>query len=239
MAVFAARPAELAVADSPSSSPEVIEAGLLSSLDHANFLKRSEGIETLRAMLKENDGALPVKNLKRLFGLLKARLDDPSWNVAHQCTQLLAEIISSQGDADYLPQLLAAVLPQLVDNLGDSKLLIRKESLSTLAVLARSRHLRAVVAALVRHGLLNSDVRRGLQAREVFTRAPWTEHVARAGLLLLFFFSFCLPRPHGNQFTRSVASSSRFTSAKRRPTAFPHSFWATLQKSTICSLSKL
>ncbi|KNC47433.1 uncharacterized protein AMSG_02451 [Thecamonas trahens ATCC 50062] len=144
------------------------ESQLLVLLEDASYLRRSEGIEMLRSMLREvadqpEHGAHFVfSRPKELYSLIKARLCDPSWNVAHQTTLMVSELVAGLPSRA-LPGFLAVALPNIVHNLGDSKILIRKESLQALSALMLDSAYEAVgknvVTALVRHGLLNSDLR--------------------------------------------------------------------------------
>ena len=137
------------------------EDKLLANLDHANYVRRSEAVESLRAFARrsleaEADGddgyqlGTVVSDRRRLFTLLKQRLDDVSWNVAHQTTQLVGDLVGVLGPDTSL--FLSVVLPTLVSNLGDNKILIRKESVSALSSLCVQGENRKVVSALVRHG---------------------------------------------------------------------------------------
>ena len=57
---------------------------IFQALEDISPLRRSKALEELRVSVKENHGHLLFGNLKRVFSVLKARLRDSNWNVAHQ-----------------------------------------------------------------------------------------------------------------------------------------------------------
>ena len=72
------------------SNTEVAE--IFQALEDVSPLRRSKAIEELRVSVKENHGHLLFGNVKRVFSVLKARLRDNNWNVAHQSIQFLGDL---------------------------------------------------------------------------------------------------------------------------------------------------
>eukprot|EP00743_Colponemidia_sp_Colp-15_P007986 GILK01008649.1.p1 GENE.GILK01008649.1~~GILK01008649.1.p1 ORF type:complete len:1647 (-),score=313.75 GILK01008649.1:294-5174(-) len=130
----------------------------MEDLDDPSSEKRLDAIEQLRSSVKRNGGQILVGNLKKLFGTLRQRLGDESWNVSSSCTQLLTEMIPGFGPD--LESCFSIVLPALVENLADNKVVIRKASLQCLAAFVRrSRNLESVVNVIVRHGMEHDEPR--------------------------------------------------------------------------------
>eukprot|EP01135_Chromosphaera_perkinsii_P001920 Nk52_evm69s212 gene=Nk52_evmTU69s212 len=134
------------------------QEALFQDLDSFDANKRSQALETLKCSVQNNNGQLLCGNIKKLFSLLKARLTDTNWSVRHQCVQCMGEIIPEFG-----PDLIGAislVLPTLVINLGDPKVVIRKATQQVLQLYIKYSHnTEGVISALIKYGFANNDVR--------------------------------------------------------------------------------
>jgi hypothetical protein len=140
------------------SSIQITE--IFSALDDVSPLRRSKAIEELRMSVKENHGHLLFGNVKKVFSVLNARLRDNNWNVAHQSIQFLSDLFRNQDLGPDCKSYLSSILPTLVENLGDSKVVIRKASLQVLKeLLTHSDSVGQVVSTFLRCGLENDDWR--------------------------------------------------------------------------------
>ena len=137
---------------------------LLGMLEDPSPLRRSKAMEELRSSVKSSGGQLFFgANIRQLFAVLNARLRDSNWNVAHQCIQFLAELFGERAQelGPDFDECAGMILPTLVENLGDSKIVIRKASLSVLRGLALrpgGASAAAVLGAVVR-GVEHDDKR--------------------------------------------------------------------------------
>eukprot|EP01028_Stygiella_incarcerata_P012641 TRINITY_DN7997_c0_g1_i2.p1 TRINITY_DN7997_c0_g1~~TRINITY_DN7997_c0_g1_i2.p1 ORF type:complete len:900 (+),score=210.30 TRINITY_DN7997_c0_g1_i2:357-3056(+) len=131
---------------------------ILRDLEDDSPLKRSEAIDRLRAFVRDHGGQLSLPRIDTLFEILKERLRDTNWNVALETTQFLSGACGKFGsDVDMY---MNTLLPVIVENLGDSKVAIRKSSFEVMTRYASgSYHLENVVNALLRHGIVSSSKR--------------------------------------------------------------------------------
>jgi hypothetical protein len=135
---------------------DIIE--IFAMLDDVSPLRRSKAIEELRTSVKETGGHLLFGNVKKVFSVLNSRLRDNNWNVAHQAILFTSELFHTLGPD--CRSNLSIILPTLVDNLGDRKVVIRKASLHVLRELLQlSDCVGLVVSTYLRSGLENDDWR--------------------------------------------------------------------------------
>ena len=140
------------------SEQEITEIFL--ALEDISPLRRSKALEELRVSVKENHGHLLFGNVKRVFSVLKARLRDSNWNVAHQSIQFLGDLFRIQDLGPDCKSCLSIILPTLVESIGDTKIVIRKASLQVLKeLLVHSDSVGLVVETFLRSGLENDDWR--------------------------------------------------------------------------------
>lgn len=140
------------------SAQEVAEIFL--ALDDVSPLRRSKAIEDMRASVKENNAHLLIGNVKRIFSALKVRLRDSNWNVAHQSIQFLSDLFRNQDLGPDCKTYLALILPTLVENLGDTKIVIRKASQQLLnEMLQHTDSVALVIETILFTGFENDDWR--------------------------------------------------------------------------------
>ena len=133
---------------------------IFQALEDVSPLRRSKALEELRVSVKENQGHLLFGNVKRVFSVLKARLRDSNWNVAHQTVQFLGELFRMSDLGPDCKSCLSIILPTLVESIGDTKPPIRKSSLQVLKdLLVHTDSVGLVVETFLRSGLENEDER--------------------------------------------------------------------------------
>lgn len=126
--------------------------------DKANPTRRGSVIEELRASVRRNGGHLLFEDRHSLFHVLQATLSDSDQNVRLRCTEFISEIIPEFG-AD-LDNCMSLILPQLVSNLGNHTVGVKKSAIQTLHVYMRnSNNVGAVFNAIIEHGLESEDKR--------------------------------------------------------------------------------
>ncbi|XP_078671437.1 TOG array regulator of axonemal microtubules protein 1-like isoform X2 [Branchiostoma floridae x Branchiostoma belcheri] len=141
---------------------------VLNLLDDESFAKRTQALDYLRGVVRKNGGRLVFHNRQALFNGLANLLQDSNWNVRHQCIQLISEMIPGFGPG--LDTGMAAVLPNIVFNIGDTKVAIKKSAIQTVHLyLKHSMDRKLIFNALVKHGLENEDPRIG---RETVVALP-------------------------------------------------------------------
>ena len=162
------------------SNTEVAE--IFQALEDVSPLRRSKAIEELRDSVKENHGHLLFGNVKRVFSVLKARLRDNNWNVAHQSIQFLGDLFRNQDLGPDCKSCLSIILPTLVENLGDSKIVIRKASLQVIKdLLAHADSASLVLDTFLRCGLENDEWR--VRQESVQSLASVVECATAAGAI--------------------------------------------------------
>lgn len=144
------------------------EADICKQLSHQSFDKRSEALENLSETVRRNGGRLPFNNKKRLFTGLALALNDSNWDVRHRCTSFIREAIPQLNSE--LDDCMAVVLPQLVCNIGDGKLTVRRDAIHTVHMyMQHSENMPQIFRALILHGIENPDSR---ARREIITGLP-------------------------------------------------------------------
>lgn len=101
-----------------------------SHLGHS-IQERASALETLRKGLKR-DGRLRIKKLEVLFKLLADLLHDSNWNLRRDTLALIMEAIPKTGRR--AGEHILVVLPGLINNLGDSKVAIRRGAAAAIKV---------------------------------------------------------------------------------------------------------
>lgn len=130
-------------------------AGLASNSDSA---RKADILDELRANARRNGGRLQFDDRLSLFRVLQEALADLNSNTRLRCTEFLCEIIPEFGED--LDSCMTFVLPQLVSNIGDNQVSVKKSAIQTLHVyMKHSSQVSAVLNAIIDHGL-ESDNRR-------------------------------------------------------------------------------
>lgn len=108
------------------------ESLIFAGLTAQRHQERSQAVENVRAGVRKNGGRLRFRATDRLFSLLAATLQDQNWNVRRDTIALLGEIIPKCSVE--LQGYISDLLPLLVQNLGDTKVAIRKGTAAALKV---------------------------------------------------------------------------------------------------------
>lgn len=124
-------------------------AGLARSSDSA---RKADILDELRANARRNGGRLQFVDRLALFRVLHEALADSNFNTRLRCTEFLCEIIPEFGED--LDNCMALVLPQLVSNIGDNQVSVKKSAIQTLHVyMKHSSQVSTVLNAIIDHGL--------------------------------------------------------------------------------------
>lgn len=130
-------------------------AGLASNSDSA---RKADILDELRANARRNGGRLQFDDRLSLFRVLQEALADLNSNTRLRCTEFLCEIIPEFGDD--LDSCMSFVLPQLVSNIGDNQVSVKKSAIQTLHVyMKHSSQVSAVLNAIIDHGLESENRR--------------------------------------------------------------------------------
>ncbi|EDO48446.1 predicted protein, partial [Nematostella vectensis] len=126
--------------------------------DKANGTRRAAIIEELRASVRRNGGRLLFEDRHGLFHVFQGALCDSDPNVRLRCIEFISDIIPEFGSD--LDNCMSLVLPQLVSNLGNHNVTVKKSSIQTLHVYMKSSsNVGAVFNAIIEHGLESEDKR--------------------------------------------------------------------------------
>lgn len=130
-------------------------AGLARNSDSA---RKDDILDELRANARRNGGRLQFVDRLALFRVLHEALGDQNSNTRLRCTEFLCEIIPEFGED--LDNCMALVLPQLVANIGDNQVSVKKSAIQTLHVyMKHSSQVSAVLNAIIDHGLESENRR--------------------------------------------------------------------------------
>lgn len=130
-------------------------AGLASNSDSA---RKADILDELRANARRNGGRLQFDDRISLFRVLQEALADLNSNTRLRCTEFLCEIIPEFGED--LDNCMTFVLPQLVSNIGDNQVSVKKSAIQTLHVyMKHSSQVSAVLNAIIDHGLESENRR--------------------------------------------------------------------------------
>jgi hypothetical protein len=108
------------------------ESLLFANLVAVNAQERSQAIETLRAWAKKDGPRLRVRNLEKMFLLIKENLTDTNWNVRRDALSLLTDLIPQMPIE--LQGFSVPIIEAVMINLGDTKVAIRKAAILSLEV---------------------------------------------------------------------------------------------------------
>jgi hypothetical protein len=104
------------------------------------------------------NGRLKFRGVDKLFRLLGETLQDTNWNVRRDTIALLTEVVSKSGHE--LEKHIVRVFPQLVHNLGDTKVVIRRGAVSAIETCyAHSEDTAFLGATISQEGVENVDDR--------------------------------------------------------------------------------
>ncbi|KAL9952340.1 hypothetical protein ACROYT_G039583 [Oculina patagonica] len=130
-------------------------AGLARNSDSA---RKADILDELRANARRNGGRLQFDDRLGLFRVLQEALADIDSNTRLRCTEFLCEIIPEFGED--LDNCMTFVLPQLVSNIGDNQVSVKKSAIQTLHVyMKHSSQVSAVLNAIIDHGLESENRR--------------------------------------------------------------------------------
>ena len=130
-------------------------AGLARNSDSA---RKADILDELLANARRNGGRLQFDDRLGLFRVLQEALADLDSNTRLRCTEFLCEIIPEFGED--LDNCMTFVLPQLVSNIGDNQVSVKKSAIQTLHVyMKHSSQVSAVLNAIIDHGLESENRR--------------------------------------------------------------------------------
>ena len=147
---MAPEPDEVAV---QSMEENEVLAGLARSGDST---RKADILGDLRANARRNGGRLQFGDRHALFRVLRGALCDSNSNTRLRCLEFVCEIIPEFGDD--LDNCMSFILPQLVSNLGDSQVSVKKSAIQTLHMyMKHSSQVGKVLNAIIAHGLESDD----------------------------------------------------------------------------------
>ncbi|XP_038076737.1 TOG array regulator of axonemal microtubules protein 1-like isoform X2 [Patiria miniata] len=147
-----------------SASQRMDEDDILTQLEDDGYAEqRAFILDDLTQKVRRDGGRLPFDNRHALFRGLTLVLLDQNWEVRLKCTQFICELIPQFGPE--LDSCMAIVLPQIVANLGDSRVAIRKAVIQTLHVhMKHTTNVQQIFTFLVTHGLQSRDPKVRMEA---------------------------------------------------------------------------
>ncbi|XP_071963781.1 TOG array regulator of axonemal microtubules protein 1-like [Antedon mediterranea] len=138
------------------SSQSMEENEILHRLEDNNSFHKTEVLNSLRSSIHSNDGQLPFQDCSIFFKRLQTILVDSDWDVRHESIQLISDVIPHLNSE--LDKCMAYVLPQLISNLGDTKVTVRKSVIQTIHVyMKNTQNVRQILNAVVIYGLESED----------------------------------------------------------------------------------
>lgn len=133
------------------------ERQVLRQLSEEGFSQRIEMLEKLKAAVRIQQ-AQPFINSIGLFQALDRTLSDTHWDVRRQCISLISEyipLLRSEVDAS-----MSVVLPRIIQNIGDSRIVIRRGVIQTLHVyMKHTNDMPLLMRYYVENGLEHIDAR--------------------------------------------------------------------------------
>lgn len=119
--------------------------------------ERAQAVESLRAGIRRS-GRLKFRGVEKLFQLLSNLLKDSNWNVRRDTIALLTEVVSKSGHE--LEKYINRVVPQLVHNLGDTKVVIRRGAAAAIEMCyAHTSDTQFLGTAIAQEGIENPEMR--------------------------------------------------------------------------------
>jgi hypothetical protein len=119
--------------------------------------ERAEAVEAVRSAVRRN-GRLKFRGLDKLFDLLSTTLTDSNWNVRRDTIALLTEVVSKSNHE--LEKYINRVVPQLVHNLGDTKVVIRRGAAAAIEMcFAHTSDTQLLGTAIAQEGIENPEMR--------------------------------------------------------------------------------
>lgn len=133
------------------------EREVISQLADDSFNRRAEILEKLRTAVRMHH-SLPFQNTIGLYQGLDRTLSDGNWDVRRQCILLISEYIPLlRVDVDACMSL---VLPRLITNIGDSRIVIRRGVIQTLHTYMKyTNDMPSLMRYYVSNGLEHPDTR--------------------------------------------------------------------------------
>ncbi|XP_074631934.1 TOG array regulator of axonemal microtubules protein 1-like isoform X2 [Acropora palmata] len=135
------------------------ENDVLTGLAQTSDSSRKAGIlDQLRANARRNGGRLQFVDRLALFSVLREALADHNATTRLRSTEFLSEVIPEFGED--LDNCMALVLPQLVSNIGDNQVSVKKSTIQTLHVyMKHSSQVSAILNAIVDYGIESENRR--------------------------------------------------------------------------------
>ncbi|XP_022090984.1 TOG array regulator of axonemal microtubules protein 1-like isoform X2 [Acanthaster planci] len=147
-----------------SAAQRMDEDDILAQLEDDGYAEqRAFILDDLTQKVRRDGGRLPFDNRHALFRGLTLVLLDQNWEVRLKCIQFICELIPQFGPE--LDSCMAIVLPQIVANLGDSRVAIRKAVIQTLHIhMKHTTNVQQIFTILVTHGLQSRDPKVRMEA---------------------------------------------------------------------------
>lgn len=124
----------------------------------SDSLRKASILDQLRANARRNGGRLQFVDRLALFRVLREALVDSNAITRLRCTEFLCEVIPEFGED--LDNCMALVLPQLVSNIGDNQVSVKKSTIQTLHVyMKHSSQVGAILNAIIDYGIESENRR--------------------------------------------------------------------------------
>jgi len=122
------------------SSEKVIslstEQEMIRRLTDAGYNGRDDALEWLKASIRQSGGSrTPFSDPLSVFHGLSVALDDEEWDTRYQCVRVVGDLIPL-FDASDVDRCMQELLPQMVRQLGDSKITISTAAICALGTYA-------------------------------------------------------------------------------------------------------
>lgn len=182
--------------------PLSTEHEMVRRLTDAGYNGRDDALEWLKASVRQSDGSrVPFSDPQSVFHGLSVALEDEEWDTRYQCVRLVGDLIPLLDNSDIDP-CMQEVLPQMVRQLGDSKITVSMAAVCALgAYAAHAADIEILYNAIIDCGLKADDdklrhsvidyVPSFLEASE--GRQPKLEHLLAALIDLTFNTQFLRP----------------------------------------------
>jgi hypothetical protein len=108
------------------------ESLLFANLASVNPTEKTQAFELVKTWIKKDGAKFRIKNLVKLFTLLRDNLNDQNWNVRKDALSLVGDLVGIIS-VENQPSLNFMFEP-LFMNLGDTKVAIRKAALTAIEV---------------------------------------------------------------------------------------------------------
>ncbi|KAJ8045653.1 TOG array regulator of axonemal microtubules protein 1 [Holothuria leucospilota] len=140
------------------------ENDILDQLRDPNYVEhRSYLLDELYSRVNKYAGQVAIENRQDLFLSLAHALEDYDWEVRQKTVEIIGIVLPHLGDE--LDHCMDYVLPQVIYNVGDKKVVVRKAAIQTLHLyMQHTSNLSRVFHAVVKYGLEHADRAVNIQA---------------------------------------------------------------------------